>query len=83
MLKQESGMISQENGDVTRVIRFTRGPMRECTNCPCLLVIGEQDGSGILAQKRGFCAYYMAQLMLDGDFPKNCRVAAITVEEIM
>jgi len=83
MLKQESGMVSQENGDVTKVIRFTCGPMRECSSCPCLLVMSEKDGGGVLSQKKGFCAYYMAQLSAGGDFPRKCCVAAITIEETM
>jgi len=83
MLKQTSDIVSQENGDITQIVRFTCGPMRECAKCPCLLVMSDNDGGGILSQKKGFCAYYMAQLSADGDFPQKCKVAAITIEETL
>lgn len=82
MLKQTSDIVSQKNGDITQVIRFTSGPVRQCANCPCLLVMGDRDGD-IVSVKKGYCSYYVAELTPGGDFPKRCRVAAITVEETM
>lgn len=75
MLKKSADLVSNPNGDVVQVTQYGCGPIRSCSKCPCLLVLGNDD------EKTGFCALYSAMLSDHDDYPKNCKVIRMTIEE--
>jgi len=75
MIKQSSDIISQPDGSIVKVTKFSCGPFRSCDRCPSLIVVGDEE------QKMGLCSFHQQQLSDEGEYPKNCKIIRVTLEE--